>query len=214
MQYRSNMMNRFEITLKTYILILVFQNISFIISYINPDLSILFPYNLDIFFSPLLIFSFIDLLKHEIKIRKYLIIFLILLWVIIRSIIQFVLIPSFTIDNNLSAEIVSSNFSMFTYGLISLIFLSSLLIFIVLFYMQFNYRPIFPIFTIFVLINFIISFFIFIVATLNYQVFNTVTLENIAFPISIKLFLMPFLALTAYLELLFKFKIIKLKKTI
>lgn len=214
MQYRSNMMNRFEITLKTYILILVFQNISFIISYINPDLSILFPYNLDIFFSPLLIFSFIDLLKHEIKIRKYLIIFLILLWVIIRSIIQFVLIPSFTIDNNLSAEIVSSNFSMFTYGLISLIFLSSLLIFIVLFYMQFNYRPIFPIFTIFVLINFIISFFIFIVATLNYQVFNTVTLENIAILVSIKLFLMPFLALTAYLELLFKFKIIKLKKTI
>jgi hypothetical protein len=121
---------------------------------------------------------------------------------------------SITFDNNLSAEMISSNFSMFTYGLISLIFLSSLFIFLVLFYIQFNYRPIFPIFAIFVLINFIISFFIFIIATLNYQVFNTVTLENIAILVSIKLFLMPFLALTAYLELLFKFKITNLRKTI
>ena len=214
MQNCTYMINRFEMSLKIYILIIVFQNISFIISYIHPDLSILLPYNLDILFSPLLIFSFIDLLKNEIKIRKYLIIFLIISWVLIRSIIQFVLIPSITIDNNLSAEMISSNFSMFTYGLISLIFLSSLFIFLVLFYIQFNYRPIFPIFAIFVLINFIISFFIFIIATINYQVFNTVTLENIAILVSIKLFLMPFLALTAYLELLFKFKITNLRKTI
>tara|TARA_B100000287_G_scaffold406707_1_gene431415 strand:- start:521 stop:1153 length:633 start_codon:yes stop_codon:yes gene_type:complete len=210
------MINRFEISLKIYILVIVFQNVSFIISYINPDLPILFPYTLDIIFSPLLIFSFIDLLKHEIKIRKYLLIFLIILWGLTRSIIQFVLIPSFSIDNNLSADAISSNFSMFTYNLISLIFLSSLFIFIALFYFQFNYRPIFPIFTIYILINFIISFIIFIIATLNYQVSNTIALENIAIFVSIKLFLMPFLALTAYFELFFKFKfkIIKLNKTI